>query len=203
MKQVIADSLGFDVPVQVPSSVEEYDQLAGRSGACLDDAINNVIYRGVLAVFRRNLASALEKETSFPIERKQKVNAKKEPQFDAQNQPILVLAETEGDYVGRLQAHLGLDDDAFKSRFANTAATVATGLKFDPKASERAPRTPPKTYLEAARSVIAGGGTYENAAKKLSAQIGRDVPATEEGVAFAIQEREANRRKEVVADLIS
>jgi len=203
MKQHIADSLGFDVMVQVPETVEEFDSLAGRSGACLEEATDNVIYRGVLAEFRSKLVDALEKDTSFPIEREQKKNAKGEPQFDKDQKPILVVSESEGAYKKRLQAHLGLDDDAFAARFAPLAQQVAQGIKFDPKATERKPKTPPKTYLEAARSILAQGGTYEKAAGKLGAELNREVPATEEGVAFALQEREARRRAQVVADLVA
>jgi hypothetical protein len=202
MKQELYDSLGFEVPVSVPSTVEEYNTLAGREGACLSDANDNTVYRGVLNDFRDKLVTALEKETGLAIEREQKKNAKGEPQFDKDKNPILVITEAEGAYIKRLKAHLQLDDEAFVAKFAPIAAQVATTLKFDPKAAERKAKVPPKTYLEAADSIVAQGGSFEKAATKLGTELGETVPATRDGVAFALQKREARRRAEAIKDLV-
>ena len=52
MKTALFKSLGLNVNLSVPSTVEEFDSLAKNSGTCLIEAIRNVVYRGQLADFR-------------------------------------------------------------------------------------------------------------------------------------------------------
>lgn len=52
MKTEKYKSLGLTIALQVPTSVEEFDKSAGKTGACLESANGNAVYRGSLAVFR-------------------------------------------------------------------------------------------------------------------------------------------------------
>jgi len=53
-------SCGLDLTFSGPESVEIYDQQSGKSGACLEDAVTNVIYRSTLPKWQRAFADALK-----------------------------------------------------------------------------------------------------------------------------------------------
>lgn len=210
MKQDRYDSLGLDVQVQLPETVEEFDSLAGKVGACLQEACDNVVYRGVLAQFRSAFVNEVEKQPGAPTQlRQQKKDQKGNLQFETvkvdgvdTQVPLMEVTETEGKYINRVKAEMNLTDEDYVARFQPIANSVASGIKFDPKASERKPKTPPKTYLEAADSIIAKGGTFERASEKLSTKLGYPVPATRDGIAFAIQEDQRRQRETMAAELV-
>ena len=52
MKVVQYDSGGHKFNIAVPESVEEYDSLAKKVGACLDAAIDHEVYHGTLGDIR-------------------------------------------------------------------------------------------------------------------------------------------------------
>ena len=48
-KQYETNSLGFTkLKFNGPGTVEDYDRAAGKVGACLEDAVDNTIYRSTL-----------------------------------------------------------------------------------------------------------------------------------------------------------
>jgi len=57
------NSLGYKLKFNGPATVEEYDQAAGRVGACLEDACDNTIYRGTLPEWQAAWAKRLEEMT--------------------------------------------------------------------------------------------------------------------------------------------
>lgn len=173
-------SVGLDVKLNVPSSVEEFQKLGGDP---LAEAINNIVYRGPLAEFREALCAKLEELTK--VERKTKeVPAKK-----AGEAATIEWDESEARYVSRVQATLGLTPEAFSAQFQPEADAIASAIVFDPKQKERksaAPKALAKKYLEAADDVIAKGGA-EKVAAKLTKRLGSTVTPDRDGLARGIK----------------
>lgn len=200
-------SLGFELTINVPSSVEEFDQLAKRAGACLTEATANVLYRGTLAEFRDTFCEELEKETG--IARLTKVTGKSKAGED-----IIAYAETEADYVKRVAAEKSVE----VSSFADLANRVAAAITFDPSATERkggAPKKVAKLYLNIVEEVekAAGPDGLVKVAAKLSSTLGRavtvDVSTPEalaksrEVLAVAIKEDQDRKKAEMAASLLA
>jgi hypothetical protein len=188
-------SLGLILNVSVPSSVQEFDQLGKREGACLDEATNNVLYRSVLAEFRDTFCEKIEADTK--IERKTRETTKK----DKDGNPVVVFDETEGDYMKRVCAQLSRTPESFQS----VADAVVAAIVFDPSATERkaaGPKKLPKLYLDIAQSVI-DQGAAEKVAAKLSGIVGTTVSPTLEGLANAIRAKQELEKKALVANLVS
>lgn len=157
MKTKTYNSLGLEVPFQVPESVEEFDANAKRAGACLDEAINNVIYRGSLAEFRDLFLHGRPAGEGLPafngidaitgIERKTKTVKKGDKEAEEWD-------ETEAEYFKRVCAQLGKEPKAFQD-LANAAAAL---IAFDASARERKAPVPKKLSEEfktAAKNALA------------------------------------------------
>lgn len=195
MKSDTIRSLGLTLAVSVPDSVEEFDQLAARAGACLEEATNNILYRSTLAAFRENFCEALEKDTG--IERATKETGKK----DSKGEPVVVFDESEADYVKRVLAEKKAEITSFQPLADSTIAAIV----FDPKATERksaGPKKLPKMYLEIAQAVLDQNKGTE-VATKLSNQLGFTVAPTLEGIAAAVKAQQEAKKKQMVADLVS
>lgn len=151
MKTQQFKTLGLPVNLSVPSTVEEFDANAKRTGACLEEATNNVIYRGSLAELRDLIIHGREEEkdasgkvivTAFKgleditgISRKtKKVKSGKE------QKEVEVYDETEGEYIDRVVATKKVELSSFQSHFDAAAALV----EFDASARERKPAGPKK-----------------------------------------------------------
>jgi len=158
-------SMGLAVNLQVPSTVKEFDENAKKEGACLVEAINNVVYRGSLAEFRDLFLHGREadKEANPPvtaikgledvtkIARKTKATGKKDDKGNA----IEVFDETEGEYFDRVCSQLKVE----ATHFQKLADEVAAALKFDASARERKPTGPKKLaakYKDTAAAIMAG-----------------------------------------------
>jgi len=150
MKKQQFKTLGLPVSLEVPSTVEEFDQNAKIAGACLAEATNNVIYRGSLAELRDLIIHGREEvkvdggvtvsafaglETVTDVSRKtKKIKQGKD------NKEVEVYDETEGEYVDRLVAEKKVKLESFQSLFDAAAALVT----FDASARERKPVGPKK-----------------------------------------------------------
>jgi hypothetical protein len=157
-------SLGLKVNISVPSTVEEFDQNAKRTGACLDEAINNTVYRGVLADFREKFCEALETHTAIP--RHTKDSGKK----DSDGNAIMLYTESEGDYPKRAAAEQGVE----VATYQHIADAVAAELVFDASARERKAPTPkklPDWAKKVAEEFLSGAKSLE----KLSAAFAKIV----------------------------
>ena len=189
-------TLGFEININVPETVEEYDNLAKKAGACLESAVLNTIYRAVLNVFRSDFCEALEKKVGIarktkPSGRKVKDEAGKDTEED-----ILIYDETESEYFDRVLAETKTE----KSAYSDIANEVAATMVFDPSASEKKPAGPKKTakkYLDAATQIQAAG-KLETVAAMLATKLNMVVEATIESVGAAIAEDQ--RRKSVLAE---
>jgi hypothetical protein len=207
-------SLGFTVEIEVPSTVEENDQLAGRPNATLEDAVDNVVYRGALALptFRRELAAGLEQTTG--IKRKFEVVMTKAvaasgtegqpgyvpakpsvPKVDDEGNEVTKWTESEADYLDRVLAETGRTLESF----ADVAAAAATKMKYDPKVKEReeaGPKTPPKSVYAQVDALINAGAATQ-VAESLTAILGRQVATDRDSLARAIHEDALNEIRKV------
>lgn len=170
MKEVQVKSLGLVYPVKVPETVEEFDTLAGKVGACLESAIANEIYRGTNAEFRSAFIDALPEATG--IQRNAIATGETEEIEDEDGNKSTVEVtklEDEGKYFDRVCAELGIDksDSAAKqARFQDIIdklyADEKTSWSFDPspakrKSGARKPAKLTKSALETAAYVISLG----------------------------------------------
>lgn len=206
MKSTEIKSLGFVLNVQTPSSADEFDQLAKRVGACLDEAVNNVLYRSYLAEFRDEFCDALAKQTG--IERKEKITGKTKAGND-----IVVYAETEVEFVERVAAEKGVE----VASFAGLASEVAAKITFDPSATERkaGAKKVAKTYLNIVAQIEQLGGPdgLVKVAAKLAVVLGRPITLdtstpesmvkAREILALAIKEDQDRKSEAVAKDLLA
>lgn len=163
MKPQAFKCLGLTANIEVPATTEEFDTNAKRTGACLDEAINNVVYRGVLANLRDVFLHGDEEEKDGKktlvfegLEHRTK-NARKTKVLrkNAEGEEIVGYAETEADYFQRVLAETKQEASAFQSLMD----AAVKRCRFDASEAERKPRGPIKigeNWLKAADSLIAG-----------------------------------------------
>jgi hypothetical protein len=155
-------TLDCTFPIKVPSSAEEFDLLAGRKGACLEEAIRNVIYRSVNHEFRGLLCDKLEKHTGIEREFKMEGDGEKKRK---------VFTESEKKYKARLILGGQVDQETCQL-FANE---IAKELRFDPSPSKR--RGGPSKEIQAAvesilQAIAMGQSTKEIVGAKLAGKLG-------------------------------
>lgn len=200
-KQV--STLGFDLNVNVPSSIGEYDQLAKKEGAALESAVLNVLYRSVFAKFRSQFAEAVENNTSIaratePTGKKVKDEAGNETTEDA-----VRFSETEKVYFDRVCAELTKSGqfssiEAAAASFAALAQTTIETITFDPSESEKAPSGPKKVakaYVVLAEKAQANGKLDALASQLSSKLVNWKVESTVDSVAKAIAEDQRRKRE--------
>lgn len=195
-------SLGMVIPLQVPATVEENDQLANagevkRVNPTLEDAIDNVVYRSALADFRYQFCEEVEKTTG--IKRKFKVLVDKDgnPRKDKDGNERTVFTESEGEYIDSVLAQTNRTIESF----ADVRDAVVAKLKYDPTATERGeagPKTPPKGIYEQVDALIAGG-SHTAVAASLATILGRQVGEDRESLARAIHEDQLNELRKLRA----
>lgn len=184
MKTQQFKTLGLQVNLSVPSTVEEFDANAKRAGACLEEATNNVIYRGSLAELRDLIIHGREEEkdasgkvtqTAFKgledvtgIARKtKKVKSGKE------QKEVEVYDETEGEYIDRVVATKKVELSSFQSHFDAAAALVA----FDASARERKPAGP-KKLAEKFKTIATEFLSGKKSLDKLNAALSKSINKT-------------------------
>lgn len=174
MKTVINKSFGLNVTTSVPSTVEEFDSLAKRSGACLDEATKNVIYRGVLNDFRDVLLHGQPEvkdaagnvtqigvtgmDDLFKVERHSEEVKDKDGNVkkNAKGEPITSYVEKEQAFFDRIVTTHNVSP-ADQQKLADV---VSSALTFDPSATERKPAGPkklPAKYSDIAKKILEGG----------------------------------------------
>lgn len=197
------DSLGVKATAQnVPTTVEEFDTNAKRSGACLDEAVNNVIYRSFLADFRALFCEAVETATEIV----RKVKSVKKGDKDVE-----VWDETEGEYIRRVRTSKGWEDDNTELQRIADVVSQSPDLKFDASATERkatGPKKLPENYKVAALRIFTNGSQVKWA-EKLGLTYAEEVGENEEAIAkvrnanletlgWAIKKVEDEKRKKAV-----
>jgi hypothetical protein len=139
MKSQFFKTFGLEFPVEVPETVDEFDKLAGRSGAALDEAIMGVIYRGHLNRIRPAFLKLVEDESGVPRE----VIGSDEKGKD--------LLEKDANYFNRVTKGSGVAPSTFLPQLLEAAKQVGP---LDPGAARST--GPTKEYIEAANGIIAG-----------------------------------------------
>ena len=196
MKVQTFKSLGLNVNLSVPTDHAEFDTLAKKQGACVEEAVRNVVYRGSLAEFRDVLLHGRDEVKStdgtvtqkaiegldsiFKMERAVKPVLDKEnkPKKNSKGEELTAYAETEEAFFDRIVATHKITE-ADQQKFANI---VASQLVFDPSATERKPAAPKKLaakYSENAKKIIAGG-QIDKLNQRLHKAIGKQFTATGE-----------------------
>lgn len=186
MQRIEVNTSGFKLTREVPSSIEEYNTLAKRENAVLDDAIANTLYRGVFAEFRAMFVEAVAEETGIAV-----INhgTEDEPQW-----------ESDGKYIKRVIAALGISKDEFVSRFQSKAQSLMDSIAFDPSERERKSDGPKvgKRDKALAEEILAKYTPEQvNAvAAKLSSILNRTVGTDVDSLARALADK---RRAEAAA----
>lgn len=202
MKPRTYNSLDLDLQVPAPETVEEFDTNAGKPGACLNEAINNVVYRSWLADFRSLFLHGGEIEVTNADGTKSKVKVegidditKIEREGTANDAgEIVKWTETEGKYFARVCAKLQKPASEFQAH----ANKIAKLIPFDAKASPRtfAPKKTAKAYLDAATQIIdKGEAVASKVAAELAKLLGIDVQPNRESLGKAISLHEAKKRE--------
>lgn len=162
MKTKKYSSLGLDVNLSVPESVEEFDLNAKRKDACLDEATNNVVYRGVLnglrELFLYGQDEDKEKELAKfdGIEQRTGIINTMVPTGEKKKDGTAIMKRDLSDakFFEKVLAQLGVEASHFQSVMNEVAGLV----EFDASAIER---TGPKivkigqNWIDAAKDVIA------------------------------------------------
>lgn len=207
MKNEVVKCVGVSYNISVPETAEEYDQLAGKVGACVSSANRNVIYRQTNPQFRPKFCELVEEDTG--IERKTKVTGTKTVKDDDGNETteeIIGYAETEKVYLDRVYAEENLvDEEQIMARFGDLVSQAEAEVVFDPSEHEAAPKVkkPKKIHRTTAEQILeqAGEEALAMVASKLAEELDIEVEATVDSVAMALQTRE--NRRDVVSELLN
>jgi hypothetical protein len=183
MKTQQFKTLGLNVNLSVPTTVEEFDSNAKRAGACLEEATNNVIYRGSLAELRDLIIHGRDEEkvdgkvtvTAFKgLEEVTGVARKtKKVKSGKEQKEVEVYDETEGEYIERLVATKKVELSTFQSHFDAAAALVA----FDASARERKPAGP-KKLAEKFKTIATEFLSGKKSLEKLNAALTKSISKT-------------------------
>lgn len=218
MQSTTVKCLSFNgLTYDVPATVDEFDRLAGRAGAALDEANKNVLYRAVLNQARYGFLHGVEAEGDKPaiegleqltgIERKTKVTKPevKDDEGKITQEEVTAWDETESDFEERVYATLVQQGkypsvEAAVADYKQLMQDVLNALPFDPSKQKResaGPKKPTKTaYTIADELIIRCSGSIEDAVARFNARTGRNVPATRDDLARGIWEAEKAKAKE-------
>lgn len=133
MAKYETNSLGFPLTFNGPDSVEDYDRAAGKVGSCLEDAVENTIYRSTLPEFQDAFAKKVEALTG----QSRQVNTEATAAAKARSknpEKVKDIYETVRVFVNRATAGMSDED---KKALGQTAQEVADGISVDPSPSKR------------------------------------------------------------------
>lgn len=224
MQQITTKCLNYkDLPYQVPESVEEFDRLAKRAGAALDEANKNVLYRAVLNQARDGFLHGIEGAEGQPsidgldkltgISRKEKVVKPevKNEKGEITQEEVVKWDETEGEFADRVFATLVQRGDfpsveAAEAAYRDHMVTVLAAIAFDPSKQERAsagPRKVPKTYIGVAEDIVKIAGSLEAGIAKFESKTGRKVrEQTLEALGRAVWEDQTAQRQKIASGYV-
>ena len=193
MKTIEIKPFGVKVNRQVAASVEEYDSLAKKTGACLEAALRYHNYHVDFSDIRDIVLHGQEEvkdeqgnivqvaitgmEDAFGVERKTKPVLNKDGTAKmSDGKPVLTYDEKEEAFYERVVATKGISE-ADQTAFIQA---VVDQLPWDPSTAERKPRAPKKlaaVWLEHAKKFLAGGKVAE-LSKRLHKSIGKEFVPT-------------------------
>ena len=171
------NTLGINYSVQVPASVDEYNKLAPkRSNPVLEDAIDNVWYRGGAAEARDTLYNGVLKAKSTA-----------RPKVSINGKDVDAPATR-----ANITALLG-DGETLES-YGYILEEWATGFEFDPSVAERSSSVTITKAVEVSLKKLIATMGLDGTASKLSTITGKPVAATEDACKQALAELDSKRR---------
>lgn len=181
MQSYEANTLGIKYTVQVPSTVEEYNGLAPeRTNPVLEDAIDNVWYRGGAAKARDVLYDGILK-----------AKGKSRPKVKQGDKEVDAPA-TRANIIAELGEDENLED------YSSILEEWSSSFVFDPSAAPRGgggALTVTKK-VEAMVKKIVDAGKVAEAAAQLADKTGEPVDATPEGLTACLAKLDEKRRAE-------
>jgi len=203
------NSLGLKVPVSVFSSADEYNSAAKRPNedAVVEDANDNLVYRGPLADFREEFCQEVEQATGIGRNKEPVLDkAGKQKVDDETKEPLWEWTENESAYFRRVIAQTGRSVESFQEIADAVASTHenedgTSGYVADPTVKEKkpaGPKTPSKTTYAVVDELIATGKATHTAAD-LAKLLGRHVDHDREALARAIHEYQLGEIKKIKA----
>lgn len=146
-------TLGVQIKRSVPASYEEFDKLANRLLACLDEGTNNVTYRGDLgeirdiAIHGREAVPASDgKPAIAPFKGLEELTGK--PRLSKKvkkgDKEVEVPGETEEEYIERIFGPIETWKDNPPKQLMDQMQAASDAVPFDPSERVRQPVRPPK-----------------------------------------------------------
>lgn len=151
----------------LPETAEEFDTLAGRAGACVEAAVQQVLYHRYFATLRPAVAEALEKESKFA----------RHFELKGDEENAVKIYENDKAYVGRLRQ--AIEDGEVDFTEEDIAATVQATVDSLPVNFKPAVRgtglgsKPAKKWMETAAAIMSSEESLANFFTKL---IGEFIP---------------------------
>lgn len=206
------------IKYRVPASVEAYDTLAKRTGACLDAAVKQQLFHGSygdiragitdklvelghgkprLTIGKVEVAEVFEEKDGKPELTGYVSTDGKEKKFKSDAD---VKVEADKAFFDRVCAELGVE----ATHFADLIQAVADANPFDPSRKQRtaAQRKIAKTYIEAAQGIVdAGDIAINGAVAQLSELLDRPIDVSDPEtrvmvIATAIADNELREKRE-------
>lgn len=183
---------GFNLESPGPATVEEYDQKAGGPGKCLEDAIDNEIYRGTIPAFwRKALPKVVELSgIALGVDEKATAKAKERAKTPEAAAKVSDVPEKFSSYISRVEATFG-DDKEKHAELEALLKEIALSVEIDPSPSNRE-KGPGRDMLDAADSIL--GLPEEKREEKIGKMQAACTDATLERDEAGLPERESLAR---------
>jgi len=150
MKTVEYKSLGLVWALSIPETVEEYDTLAKKPGACLEAATDHEVYHGTLGAIRRKFAAAVDAALQKDGITVSWDSGKKDEDGE-------VVELNEQAWLNKAMVQSGKKI----TEFAGLQTEVLAAVPFDPSSKPReaaTPRKTPEVYTNTAKAWIEANG---------------------------------------------
>lgn len=180
MKTREFSSLGLVAKILVPETVEEFDANAKYAGACLTEAVNNVVYRGVLNGVRDIFLFGQKEDKEEGLEAFAGIEQRtgitcptKETGKRKDGTAIIVPAKTELEYFNYVCAEKNVKPEHFQSIMDEVCALVEFDASQTQRKGARIVKIG-KAWLESAEGLVAKNdfGKFESNFKKF---VGKDL----------------------------
>lgn len=183
------------ITIEVPDTVEDYDQLGGRVGLCLEDAIKKTVYHKTLGDAREEISDAVTKEYDFP---RNEVDTGRKRKSD--NSAVMRDEDVE-DHIKRFFVAKGWNWDNPPQEWLDFVAGIE--VVFDPSAKVREGKAKnlAKIYVAAVDKVYASG-SQAKAASVLGVTLTGDEAQDRNLLGWAIKAREDLKRREQEAKIL-
>ena len=205
MIEVTIQPYGVELKAWEPATVEKFDSMAGRVGACLELGIKQEKFHGQYGDIRQDVtAQLIELGHERKVLSTKKVETKDEETGEVTSKEVPDKVETDAKFFNRICATLDAEEgtELGANRFKAELQLAADRNQLDPSRKERvaAEKKVGKAHLEAAQG-IADNGAMDHVASRLSEILGTTVDVSMGGedavknLAKAIGQKEAADKK--------